>query len=117
MREVEDGAREGAGHPPYRLQSRPHSGGCEELPEPYGVLRQRALFQQALERLDAAGAELGIDALPELLGHCPASRSGCAVDAGGEHGVERVGDVDDAGAKRNLISNETVRIPAPSHRS
>ena len=34
------------------------------------------------------------------------------IDAGREHRVERVGDVDDAGAQRNVLAGKAVRVAA-----
>ena len=68
--------------------------------------RQR---QDPLEGRDAARAELGARGVAKLCERL-VERPGGAVDAGREHRVERVGDVDDAGAKRDLLALEPVRI-------
>src|SRR3954471_18181358 len=74
-----------------------------------------AFVVQALERQDplqsgdAARAELAPSRAPQLVERL-AGRAGGAVDAGGEHRVEGVGDVDDPRAERDLLALEAIRV-------
>src|SRR5438046_1810281 len=63
--------------------------------------------QDPLERRDAARAELAAGGAAELLQRLRGGPSG-PVDARRQHRVERVGDVDDAGAERDLLPLEPV---------
>ena len=66
-------------------------------------------WEEGVEGCDAAGAELGAGFVVEF-GEGVAGGSGGAVDAGGEHGVEGVGDVDDAGAEGDVFACESVGV-------
>ena len=74
-----------------------------------GVVRERLERQDPLERADAARAELGAGGAAEL-GERLLERPGGAVDPRRQHRVERVGDVDDAGAERDLLVPEPVGV-------
>src|SRR5262249_54446695 len=62
-----------------------------------------------LERGDAARAELGAGVRPQL-GERGGRLEGGAVGARRQHRAERVGDVDDARAERDLLALKAVRI-------
>src|SRR6266536_3248457 len=66
--------------------------------------------QDSLERRDAARAELAPRRPPELLEGLRRRPRG-AVDACGQHRIERVGDVDDPGTERDLLSLEPIGVP------
>ena len=70
---------------------------------------QRVERQDPLERRDAARAELGARGLAELRERLVERPCG-AVDARRQHRVERVGDVDDAGAERDLLAPQPVGV-------
>ena len=65
--------------------------------------------QDPLERRDTARAELGGGGAAKL-GERLVERPGRAVDAGRQHRVERVGDVDDPRAERDLLALQAVGI-------
>src|SRR5205823_1572631 len=77
--------------------------------------RARSLVVQALEREDplqggdAARAELRSRGMTKLVERLRGGPRG-AVDAGGEHRVECVGDVDYPRAERDLLPLEAVRV-------
>src|SRR6266545_1402286 len=77
-----------------------------------GVSGERLQRQDPLERGHAARAELSPGRAAQLLQRL-GGRPGCTVDTGREHRVERVGYVDDAGAERDVLAAEPVRIPGP----
>src|SRR3954464_8524989 len=60
-----------------------------------------------LESGDAARAELGAGGAPELLERLRGRPCG-TVDARREHRVERIGDVDDPGAERDVLPTQPV---------
>ncbi len=66
-------------------------------------------WEEGVEGGDAAGAELGSGLVVEFV-EGVVGGSGGAVDAGGEHGVEGVGDVDDAGAEGDVFAGELVGV-------
>src|SRR4051794_22912052 len=59
-------------------------------------------LQEPLERRDTTGAELASGAVPELV-HRLFGRTRRSVDPGGQHRIERVRDVDDAGTERDVL--------------
>ena len=65
--------------------------------------------EQLLERRDAPGAELGARGLAQLVQR-GVEGAGRTVDAGREHRVEGVGDVDDPRAERDVLAREAVGI-------
>src|SRR5271170_6403249 len=79
--------------------------------EPSGFVAQvgPGLFRQREEDLDDLGVELLEGAANYLFGS--GGERGCsAVRTVGGHGVERVGDGEDAGAERNLFTAKTARV-------
>src|SRR6188472_4569690 len=67
--------------------------------------------QDPLERGHTAGAELGACGAPELVQRLRSGPGG-PVDARRQHRVERVRDVDDPRAERDLFAGEAVRVAA-----
>src|SRR3990170_9130696 len=97
-------------HRPSRRADARTLGGRAE-----GRLRQDAHLateclerKDPLDRTDTAGAELRAR-LPAQLLERLVERTRRAVDARRQHRVESVGDVDDAGAERDLLAPPAVR--------
>ena len=82
---------------------------CRARPSDSCVGEHGVHGEHALERRDAARAELAACGPPQL-GERVLGRAGAAVDAGREHRVERVGDVDDPRAERDVLPAQPVRV-------
>ena len=74
-----------------------------------GVVEDRVERQNPLERRDATRTELGGCGVAEL-GERLVERPRGLVDAGRQHRVERVGDMDDPRAERDLLALQTVGV-------
>src|SRR5262249_14141858 len=79
--------------------------GSDREPGPLVVPLERVERQDPLQRTDAARAELRACRGPQLLQRL-GRRPGGAVDTGRQHRVERVRDVDDARAERDVLPGE-----------
>src|ERR687887_498332 len=73
------------------------------------VAEDRLERKDPLERGDGARAELGAGGAAKLLDRL-VRRPRRAIDARRQHRVERVGDVDDARAERDLLALDPVRV-------
>src|SRR5918911_674551 len=85
-----------------RLQRKAELRRREEL-SPRRLVLEQLRWEDPLEGADAARAELRARGALELV-HRLLGGAGSAVDPRRQHRVERVGDVDDPGAERDVLA-------------
>src|SRR5436190_40196 len=83
--------------------------GRDREARPLVVRLERLERQDPLQRADAPRAELRARRRSELV-QSLCSRPGRAVDPRRQHGVERVGDVDDSRPERNVLAGEPIGL-------